>query len=82
METQQAEEVEGMNTPSDFRIRDYGLGEVFFKSFGFNICMLQTKWWGEISSIEDLKRDLCLGSDVSDSHNVVDDNFGENTFKF
>ena len=81
MATQQAEEVEGRQTPSDFRIRDYGLEEVFFKSLGFNIYVLQRKLWGEINSIGDLKKDSCLGSDVMDSYNVCDDNFGDNSFK-
>ena len=43
MAIQQIEEVEGAQKPSDFRIRDYGLGEVLFKSFGFHIHMLQGK---------------------------------------
>ena len=70
-----------MQAPSDFRIRDYGLGGVLFKPFGFNMCVLHRKWWSEINSIEDLKICLCLGSDISDSYNVFDDNVGENAFK-
>ena len=57
-----------MQTPSDIRIRDYGLGEVLFKSFGSNAHIMQGKWWGEINSIKDLRIDLCLKSDISDSY--------------
>ena len=81
MVKQQTEEVEGTQTPSDFRIRDYGLDEVLFKIFGFNIYMLQGKQWGEINSIEDVRIDSCLKSDVSDSYDVFGGNFGENAFK-
>ena len=70
-----------MQTPSDFRIRDHGLGYVLLKSLGFNIYMLQRKWQGEINSIEDLRLDLGLKSDVSNNYDVFDGNHRENGVK-
>ena len=81
MATQQTEEVEGAQTPSDFRVRDYGLGEVLFRYLGFNVCMLHRKWWGEVNSSEELSIDLGLKSDISDSYDVFDGNRVENAVK-
>ena len=54
MASQQLEEVVEVKVPSDFRLRDYVLGEVLFLPLGFDICVLQGKWQGEFNSIEDL----------------------------
>ena len=56
MATQQTEGVEGRQTPSDFRIRDYGLGKFLLKSFDFNTCVLQRKSWREINYVGNLKK--------------------------
>ena len=69
--TKQKEDVEGTQKPSDFRIRDYELGGVLFKSLGFNIYMLQRKLWGDMNSIEDLRIDLGLKSHNSDSYDFL-----------
>ena len=47
-------------SPSDFRIRDYLLGEVLFNVLGMNVCMLSRTSCIEINNIEELQ--VGLGS--------------------
>ena len=47
-------------SPSDFRIRDYLLGEVLFNVLGINICVLSRTSCIEINNIEELQIGLGL----------------------
>ena len=80
MASQKSEEVAEVKAPSDFRLRDYVLGEVLFMSLGFDIHMLQGKWWGEFNSIEDLLLEFKLNCEKNSSHDVAKGDFGENTY--
>ena len=51
-------------SPSDFRIRDYLLGEVLFNVLGINIYMLGRTSCIEINNIEELQVRLGLCSEV------------------
>ena len=75
-----SEEVVEVKVPSDFRLRDYVLGEFLFMSLGFDIHMLQGKWWGKFNSIEDLLLEFKLNREKSSSHDVAKGDFGENTY--
>ena len=66
---------ESLDAPSDFRIRDYMLGEVLFKTLGINVYLLCRKGWNEINSVTDLQIELDLGADCIGNSNVR--NFSE-----
>ena len=70
--------------PSDFRIRDYLLGEVLFDVLGINIYMLGKTSCIDVNNIEDLQVRLGLCSEVSvsvDNYNVFDNCPQENVLR-
>ena len=61
---------EDLDAPSDFRIRDYVLAEVLFKTLGINVYLLSRKRWNEINSVTDLQIDLGLCTDCIGNSDV------------
>ena len=61
---------ESLDAPSDFRIRDYMLGEVLFKKLGINVYLLCRKGRNEIISVSDLQIELGLCTDCIDNSDV------------
>ena len=80
MASHQIEEVVEVKCPSDFRLRDYVLGQDLFMLLGFDDYMLQGNWWGEINIIEDLMVEFKVKCEKGDTYNVTRANFLEDAF--
>ena len=50
-------------------------------SLGFDVCVLQGKWWGEFNSIENFLLEFKWNCEKSDIYDVAKVNFGgKNTY--